>query len=124
MSEIKEEQNAIKKDSKKLIFMGANKKYFDFRVFRGPYEFGSVIYHKGSLKDAKDSQNRMLAKLDDFKKYNPKSREVIDRKKEILIDAERFYDYRNKVIEAFEDGVFLFKDGFQKKSQICLIKNY
>ena len=104
--------------------MGANKKYFDFRVFRGPYEFGSIIYHKGLLKDAKDSQNRMLAKLDDFKKHNPKNPEVIEGEKEILIDAERFYDYRNKVIEAFEDGVFLFKDGFQKKSQICLTKNY
>ena len=55
MSKIKEEQKAI--DSKILIFMGANKKYIDFRVFKGPYEFPSIIYHKGSLKDAKDPQN-------------------------------------------------------------------
>ena len=46
MSEIKKEPNAI--DSKKLIFMGANKIFFDFRVFKGPYELASIIYHKGS----------------------------------------------------------------------------
>ena len=49
----------------------------------------------------------MLAKLDDLKRYRPKK---IGEKKEILAGAERFYDYRNKVIEAaFEDGVFSLK---------------
>ena len=72
--------------------MGANKKYFDFRVFKGPYEFASYIYQKGSLKDAKDSQNRMLAKLDDFKRYNPKKPEIIEGKKAILTDKEKLYD--------------------------------
>ena len=57
----------------------------------------------------------MLAKLDDFKRYSPKKTEIIEEKKEILTDVERLYDYRNMVIEAFEDGVFLFKDGFQKE---------
>ena len=68
ISEIKEERNAI--DSKKLIFMEANRKYFNFRVFKGRYEFASIIYHKSSLKN---SQNIMLAKLDDFKRYSPKT---------------------------------------------------
>ena len=52
--------------------MRAKKKYFDFKDFKGPYEFASNIYHKVSLKDEKDSQNRMFAKLDDFKMYSPK----------------------------------------------------
>ena len=46
--------------------MGANKKYFDFRVFKDPLKFASTIYHNGSLKDAKDIQNEMLANLEDF----------------------------------------------------------
>ena len=75
------------------------------------YLIDSIIYHKDSLKDAKDSQNRVLATLDDFKRYSPKKSEAIEEK---LTDAERFYDYRNKVIEAFEDGVFPFNDEFQK----------
>ena len=57
----------------------------------------------------------MLAKLDDFKGYSPKKPEVIEVKKEILTDAEMFFDYRNKVIEAFEDRIFLFKDRFAVK---------
>ena len=72
--------------------MGANKKYFDFRVFKGRYEFASYIYQKGSLKDAKDSQNRMLTKLDDFKRYSRKKTEIIDGKKAILTDVEKLYD--------------------------------
>ena len=43
------------------------------------------------------------------------SRKKEEEKKEILNDAEMFYDYRNKVMEAFEDGIFPFKDGFQIK---------
>ena len=50
------------------------------------------FYQKGSLKDAKDSQNRMLAKLDDFKRYNPKKPEIIEGKKAILTDKEKLYD--------------------------------
>ena len=57
----------------------------------------------------------MLAKLDDFKGYSPKKPEVIEVKKEILTDVEMFFDYRNKVIEAFEDRIFLFKDRFEVK---------
>ena len=30
-----------------------------------------MTYHNGSLDDAKDSQNKMLAKLDEFKKQSP-----------------------------------------------------
>ena len=64
----------------------------------------------------------MLAKLDDFKRYRKKNPEIIEEKKEILTDVERLYDYRNMVIEAFERGVFLFKDGFQKKGTRCVFK--
>ena len=63
--------------------MRAKKKYFDFRVFKGPYEFASNIYHKVSLKDEKGSLNRMFAKLDNFKMYSPKKTERIEEKQEI-----------------------------------------
>ena len=63
--------------------MRAKKKYFDFRVFKGPYEFASNNYHKVSLKDEKGSLNRMFAKLDNFKMYSPKKTEIIEEKQEI-----------------------------------------
>ena len=85
MTELKEEQDAF--DSNELLFVGTDKKYFDFRVFKNPYKFASIIYRKSSLDDAKDSQNKMLAKLVEFKNYAP----------------------------AFEDDVFPFEDGFRKE---------
>lgn len=45
---------------------------FDFTVFKDPIKFTSVIFHKGSLKNAKDSQNEMLALLNDLEGYNPR----------------------------------------------------
>ena len=78
MSETKEDKML---STLKNIFMGANKKYFDFRVLP-----------KGFIKRCKDSQNRMLAKLDDFKRYSPKKTEIIEGKKAILTDKEKLYD--------------------------------
>ena len=63
----------------------------------------------------------MLARLNDFKTCSPKKLEVIEERKEILTDAERFCDCRNKVIETFEDSFFLFKIDFKKKSQMYQI---
>ena len=55
---------------------------------------------------------KMFAKLDDFKMYSPKKNRNNRRKTRNITDVERLYDYRNMVTEAFEDEVFLFKDGF------------
>ena len=95
--------------------MRANKKYFNVRVFKDPLKVASVIYHEDSLEDVKNSQNKMLAKLDNFQKYNRKKPDTIQEKTEVLINAEGLYNIRNKVIEAFEDGFFPYNDGFQQK---------
>ena len=57
----------------------------------------------------------MFSLLNDLKKYNPKNIDKIKSKEEALINAEKLYNNRNNVIKAFEDGVFSFNDGFQKK---------
>ena len=111
MNELREEQDFI--NFEKLSFVGANKKYFDFRVFKDPIKFASVIYDKGSLKDANDTQKEMLAQLDDFEEYSPRKPETVEEKIQLLVSAYRLYNTRNEVIKAFEDGVFLLKDGFQ-----------
>ena len=66
----------------------------------------------------------MFTLPNDLKKQDAKNLDKIKSKKETLINAEKLYNNRNNVIKAFEDGVFWFKDGFQQKSQICLIKHY
>ena len=78
MNELREEQDFI--NFEKLSFVGANKKYFDFRVFKDPIKFASVIYDKGSLKDGNDTQKEMLAKLNDFEEYSPRKPETVEEK--------------------------------------------
>ena len=57
----------------------------------------------------------MLKQLKDLEKYDPKYPDKINSRKETLINVKKLYNNRNNVIKAFENGVFLFKDGFQKK---------
>ena len=54
----------------------------------------------------------MFCLLNDLKEYNPKKLEKVKSRDETLINAERMYNNRNNIIK---DGVFPFKDRFQKK---------
>ena len=60
----------------------------------------------------------MFSLLNDLKKYDPKSLDKIKSKKEALINGEKLYNNRNNVIKVFEDGVFSFNDGYQKKKGV------
>ena len=57
----------------------------------------------------------MSNQLKDLEKYTPKNPDKIKSREETLINAKKLYNNRNNVIKTFEDGVFLFKDGFQKE---------
>ena len=65
----------------------------------------------------------MFSLLKDLKKYDPKNLDKIKSKKEPLINAEKLYNNRNNVIKVFEDGVFSFNDGFQKKNESDMSDN-
>ena len=65
----------------------------------------------------------MFRLLNNFKKYESKRLKKIKSKEEALTKAEKLYNNRDNVIKAFENRVFSFKDGFQKKES-CLIKHY
>ena len=57
----------------------------------------------------------MFILLNDSKENNPTNTKKIKSEKETLINAEKLYNNRDNVIKAFENGVFPFKNGFQKK---------
>ena len=122
----KEKKNTI--DSEILVCVKTDGTIFNFSIFKNSLEFASNIYHEGktSFKDANISQYRIFSLLNDLKEFNLKNLNKIKSKEEILINAEKLYNNRNNVIKTFEDGVFLFNGGFQKKkkSQICLIQHY
>ena len=70
IDEIKEEQNVIDFD-KLLCVKTAGKTHFNFSIFEDPQKLASDIYHKGSLKDAKDDQYKMFTLLNDLRNYKP-----------------------------------------------------
>ena len=110
MDELRGERDLI--GNEKLDCGKTDGTIFDFTVFKDPISFASVIFHKGSTDDAKDAQNEMLAMMNDLKKYNSENVNKIKSGEETLVNAEMLYIARNKVINAFEDGVFPYKDGF------------
>ena len=60
----------------------------------------------------------MFKLLNDLKEYNLKNLDKIKSKEETIINAKKLYKNRNNVIKAFENGVFPFNDGFQKKKEL------
>ena len=110
MNEIKEEQKNI--DREKLVCSKSNEK---INTFKPSFRFPSSIYDgKITLEEAKRNQYKMLKQLKVLEKYNPKSSDKTNSRKETLINAEELYNNRKKVNKA-ENGVFPFNDGFQKK---------
>ena len=81
-------------------------------------ELASNIHNDKALLlgKAKNNQYKILKQLSDLKEYDPTNTNKINSKKETLINAEKLYN-RYIVIKAFENGVFPFKDGFQKKKK-------
>ena len=114
MNEIKEEEIDI--DPEKLVCTKSDGKIFNFNTFKLSFKFASSIYdRKITLEEAKMDQNKMLKQLKDLEKYDPKNRDKMNSRKETLINAEELDNNKDNVIEAFENRVFPFKDGFRKK---------
>ena len=82
-------------------------------------ELASNIHNDKALLlgKAKNNQYKILKQLSDLKEYDPTNTKKINSKKETLINAEKLYYNRYIVIKVFENGVFPFKDGFQKKKK-------
>ena len=59
----------------------------------------------------------MFGLLNDLKKYESKNLKKIKSKVEALTNAGKLYNNRDNVIKAFENKVFPFSDGFQKKKE-------
>ena len=114
MDDIREEENDI--DPKKLVCTISDETIFNFNIFKLSFTFASRTYDgKITLKEAKNDQYQMLKQLKVLEKYDSKNPDKINSRKETFINAEKLYNTRDNVIKAFENGVFLFKDGFRKK---------
>ena len=96
-------------DIYKLVFIGSNKKKFNFNTFRMPWNFLSVIYNgEISLKEAEISQRNLEKKIEELKcDYRPKNEKGKEEMNGVLMQTNDLLEYRDKGIYAFKHGTFL-----------------
>ena len=104
MDKIKDADDDI--DIYKLVFSSNNRKKFNFYriTFRIPLNFLSAIYNgEISLKEAEVKQ-----RIEDLRGYKnnaeEKEKEEIN---EVLMQANDMLEYKNKIIDAFKNVIFL-----------------
>ena len=107
MDEIEEVNNDI--DIHKLLFIGSNKEKFNFNTFRMPLNFLSDIYNgKISFKKAEFKQRDLEIKIRDLQfGYKSKDEKEKEEKSQVLMQANDLFEYRERIIDAFKDGIFL-----------------
>ena len=96
-------------DINKLAFIGSNKETFNFNTFMVPSNLLSDIYNvEISLKEAGFNQRDLEKKIDDLKfGYKSKDKKEKEEKSQVLMQANDLLEYRDKIIDAFKDGIFL-----------------
>ena len=60
-----------------------------------------------TIKDAKEEQDELVIKIRDLTEYNVRNQEKLKQKQNILQNVKQLFKTRNKIIDAFQNGVFL-----------------
>ena len=107
MDEIEEADDDI--DSGKLLFIGSNKEKFNFNTFNKPLNFISAIYNgEISLKEPEIKQRNLEEKIEELNfNYKPKNEKEKKEIRQVLMQAKDLLEYRNKIINAFKNNIFL-----------------
>ena len=121
MNEITDADDDI--DDSKLLFIGSNKEKFNYNTFNKPLNFISAIYNgKISLLEAEIKQRDLEKKIKELKfNYKPKNDKEKEEIYRVLIQANDQLKYRNKIIDAFKNGIFLSE--YLKKSDNYVLKD-
>ena len=117
INEIKDADNDI--GNGKLLFIGNNREKFYFNTFNKLLKFILAIYDREiSLKEAEIKQRDLEKKVDLKFNYKPKNQKEKEEIYAVLMQANDLLEYRNKNIDAFENGTFLSD---HLKKQIILV---
>ena len=118
MDEIEEVNSVI--DIHKPLFIGTNKEKFNFNTSRMPLNFLSDIYNgKISLKEAEFKQRDLEIEIRNLQfGYESKDKKEKEEKSQVLMQENDLLEYRDKIVDAFKDGIFLSKI---KKKQMMLL---
>ena len=97
-------------DYRKLNFKGGNHVDYDFSNFRPLRELFRVIYYGDVIiPGAEREQNEFDDMLEIIKPYRPKKDSKYKKiKDDLVINAQKFYDRREMIINAFKDKKFLY----------------
>ena len=84
------------------------KKKFNCNTFKKPSNFLSAIYNgEILLKEAEINQRNLEEKIEELKfNYKPKNEKEKEEINEVLMQANDLLEYRNKIIDAFKNGIF------------------
>ena len=110
--EVKELINEIKTiqknvDYRKLKIIGGDKKEYDFSDYRTFKELFRDLYHKTiTIDEAESKQDEFNTVLHLLKKYSPKHDKHVTLKNNLVDNVSKFYEGREKIIEAFKNEVF------------------
>ena len=107
IKEIKTIQKNV--DYRKLKIKGGKMKEYDFSDYRTFKElFRDLYYRIITIDEAESKQDEFNAVLHVLKKYSPKHDKYVTLKNNLVDNASKFYEGREKIIEGFKNGIFSF----------------
>ena len=80
--------------------------FSDYKTFKEL--FRDLYYRNITIDEAESKQDEFNAVLYVLKKYSPKHDKYVILKNNLLDNASKFYEGREKIIEGFKNGVFSF----------------
>ena len=97
-------------DREKLVYR-ANEYTYSFQNFRTIRAFGRDIYNgEITLKEADEDQASLLNEIINFReKTKPRDEEREKKKKDVLTNLYKFFEGREKVLNAFDSKIFPIK---------------
>ena len=107
-------------DYKYLNMKTGSKKHFEFRVFTSLEPLVNAIYFGEILIPAiVREQDTFDYKIEELKKYQPRTKENVSDKNKVLINAQNVYDGREMIITAFKNKLFpLYSGNYYEESPL------
>ena len=107
--QLNEEIKTIQKNvnCRKLKIKGGSMKDYDFSDYRTFKElFRDLYYRTISIDEAESKQDEFNTVLYLLKKYSPKHDKYVTLKNNLVDNASKFYEVREKIIEGFKNKIF------------------
>ena len=96
-------------DYRKLKIRGGNNTDYDFSDYKTFKElFRDLYYKKCTIDVVERKQDGFNATRRILENYSPRNNKYTEAKNKLLINAKKFYERREKIIEGFKNEIFPF----------------